>query len=219
MFLFSFYLCNKHKICAKVCECMQIKITEQYVTRTNRAGVTKLYAINKQMQNFIIIYISLTKDLANTFWYVLIFWGFQCADFNVLGLLSCQLWKIPELIFHSTIKPSQKSLSLCTFSDSLTLFLTSCIASSMSCFHTVYHLPLKAPCYKHLLRWGERWSNTGLYKTILDYIRLYRTIQDYTGLYRTIQHYISLYRTIYDSLFHSENWEQTHTQTDTQMWV
>ena len=62
MFLFSFYLCNKHKICAKVCECMQIKITEQYVTRTNRAGVTKLYAINKQMQNFIIIYISLTKD-------------------------------------------------------------------------------------------------------------------------------------------------------------
>ena len=165
------------------------------------------------MQNFILIYISLTKDLANTFWYVLIFWGFQCADFNVLGLLSCQLWKIPELIFHSTIKPSQKSLSLCTFSDSLTLFLTSCIASSMSCFHTVYHLPLKAPCYKHLLRWGERWSNTGLYKTILDYIRLYRTIQDYTGLYRTIQHYISLYRTIYDSLFHSENWEQTHTQT------
>ena len=157
--------------------------------------------------------------MANTFWYVLIFWGFQCADFNVLGLLSCQLWKIPELIFHSTIKPSQKSLSLCTFSDSLTLFLTSCIASSMGCFHNLHHLPLKAPCYKHLLHWGERWSYTGLYKTILDYIRLYRTIQDYTGLYRTIQHYISLYRTIYDSLFHSENWEQTHTQTDTQMWV
>ena len=93
-----------------VCKFQKVEHT---LTSKNRAGVGKLYAINKQIQYFIQIYILLSEhfmmrfDVLTFLIILFLFENLLFRSYNRLsyaGLLSWQVKGIPELIYINPIQ-------------------------------------------------------------------------------------------------------------------